>query len=342
MIVQSIPSLWRYQAALPVAYDQAVNVGEHITPLIEIEFDGVPIHWKLDHLLPSGSFKDRGSTVLISHLKRCGVRRAIEDSSGNAAASIAAYSARAGIECSIFAPASASRGKLVQSAAYGATVTWVEGSRDDVARAAIDDATAKPSAVYASHNWQPFFIEGVKTWAFEMWEQSDFQAPENIIVTVGSGSMLLGAWRAFDQLLAGREIDRMPRLFAAQPAACAPVHAAITSDADDVQPYDRQPTIAEGASIAMPVRGRELLQAIRSTTGGSVAVSEQEIARAQQDLARLGMYVEPTSAVAAAGCRQLLAGGDITPGERTVVLLSGNGLKATETIQRLLGESGAN
>src|SRR5262245_24675517 len=117
LIDASVPSLWRYAAVLPVSADDAVMLGEHITPLIEAEFDGTVIHWKLDHLMPSGSFKDRGSAVLISHLKKCGVRRAIEDSSGNAAASIAAYAARAGISASIFAPASASRGKLVQTAA---------------------------------------------------------------------------------------------------------------------------------------------------------------------------------------------------------------------------------
>src|SRR5262249_3564002 len=117
MIDGTIPSLWRYGAGLPVAVSDAVTLGEHISPLIATEFDGVPVHWKLDHLMPSGSFKDRGSTVLISHLKNFGVSRAVEDSSGNAAASIAAYAARAGISASIFAPAAASRGKLVQTAA---------------------------------------------------------------------------------------------------------------------------------------------------------------------------------------------------------------------------------
>jgi threonine synthase len=310
-----------------------------MTPLIKVDVGGVSVHWKLDHLLPSGSFKDRGSTILISHLKKCGVRRAIEDSSGNAAASTAAYAARAGINASIYAPALASRGKLVQTAAAGADVTWVEGSRDDVEQAAIGASAADPTASYASHNWHPFFIEGVKTWALEVWEQSDFQAPDNVVVTCGSGSMLLGAWLASQHLLAGGEIARMPRLFAAQPAACAPLHAAIISGADDVVPFDRQPAIAEGASIAKPVRGRELLNAVRMSEGGSVAVGELEIVRAQQDLARNGIYIEPTSAVAAAGLRQLLANGVIDPRSRTVVLLSGHGLKATEMIQRVLEES---
>jgi threonine synthase len=321
---------------LPVTYRDAVNLGEQITPLIETEFDGVGIHWKLDYLLPSGSFKDRGSAVLVSHFNKSGVRRAIEDSSGNAAASIAAYSARAGIDCAIFGPASASRGKLVQTAAYGAGVTWVEGNRDDVAQAAMDAAANDPSAAYASHNWHPFFIEGVKTWALEVWEQFGYRAPDHVVATVGSGSMLLGAWRAFSLLKSGGQIPRIPRLFAAQPAACAPVHAAFKAGLEDVKEVQRQPTIAEGASIANPVRGRELLRAIRSSPGGAVAVREDEIASAQQDLARQGIYIEPTSAVAAAGLRQLIRDGEIGREGKTVVLLSGSGLKATETIQGLM------
>jgi threonine synthase len=335
-IVESLSSLWRYEAVLPVTHRDAVNLGEQITPLIESEFDGVEINWKLDYLLPSGSFKDRGSAVLISYLKKSGVRHAIEDSSGNAGASIAAYSARAGIDSAIFAPASASRGKLVLTAAYGARVTWVEGNRDDVAQAAIDAAATDRTAAYASHNWHPFFIEGVKTWALEVWEQLNYRAPDHIVVTVGSGSMLLGAWRAFELLNASGEITRVPRLFAAQPAACAPVHAAFTTGLEDVERFDRKPTIAEGASIAKPVRGRDLLKAIRSSQGSTVAVDEAAIATALQDLAREGIYVEPTSAVAAAGLRQLIRDGEINRAGTTVVLLSGSGLKATETPQRLI------
>jgi threonine synthase len=336
-IAVSEPSLWRYAKALPVDIAEAVRLGETVTPLLESEFEGRQVHWKLDYLLPTGSFKDRGSAILMSHLGSAGVVKTIEDSSGNAAASIAAYSARAGIECSIFAPASASRGKLVQTAAYGADVHWISGNRDDVAQAAIDAAASDQSAAYASHNWHPFFIEGVKTWAFEVWEQLGFRAPDQIVIPVGSGSILLGAYRAFEQLRIGGEIDHLPRLFAAQPAACAPIDTAFKAGLQDVQPFDRLPTIAEGTSIAHPVRGRELLAAIRASNGGTVAVSESEIAAAQQDLARKGIYVEPTSAVAAAGLRSLWRQNELSDEGTSVVMLSGSGLKATETIQRMLG-----
>jgi threonine synthase len=313
-------------------------LGESITPFVDAALDGVPVKVKLDCLMPTGSFKDRGAAVLLSFLRAVGVERAIEDSSGNAAAAIAAYAARAGIACTIFAPAHASAGKLVQTQAYGATLNRITGSRDDVANAAIEAAT-EPGATYASHNWHPFFIEGVKTWALEVWEQLGYRAPDNVIVPVGSGSMLLGAWRAFSQLQAAGEIARIPRLFAAQATACAPIHTALVAGLSDAAPVERQPTVAEGIVIAHPVRSRELLAALRTSNGGSAAVSESDIADALRHLAGQGLYAEPTSAVAAAAARQLLAAGTIHPEETTVVMLSGNGLKATETIQRLLTDA---
>jgi threonine synthase len=336
LMAADVPSLWRYGSVLPVSGDRVVSLGESITPLVEADVDGTAIRFKLDFLLPSGSYKDRGAAVLISALAALGVRHAVEDSSGNAAAAFAAYSARAGIACTVFAPAAASAGKLVQAAAYGARVERIEGSRDDVANAAIEAAAADPTATYASHNWHPFFIEGVKTWALEVWEQLGYRAPDNVVVPVGSGSMLLGAHLAFSRLREGGEIDRLPRLFAAQPAACAPLHAAFTAGADDVAAVERRPTLAEGASIARPVRGKELLAALRESGGRTAAVEEEEIADGLRDLARQGIYVEPTSAVAVAGVRQLLARREIQAGEATVVMLTGSGLKATETIRGLL------
>jgi threonine synthase len=335
------PSLWRYSATLPFPFDPAVSLGESITPLVPATLGGRDVLLKLDYLHPTGSYKDRGAAVMIPALKRLGATHAVEDSSGNAAAAIAGYAARARLTSTIFAPAAASAGKLVQTEAFGATVVRVEGNRDDVARAAMTAAAETPGATYASHNWHPFFIEGVKTWALEVWEQLGFRTPDVMIAPVGSGSMILGAAKSFELLRAGGEVERLPRLAAAQPAACAPLHAAFTAGLDDVPGVTRQPTLAEGASIAKPVRGKELLQALRQTDGLTAAVSEEEIVAALLDLARQGFLAEPTSAVAAAGAKQLIARGEIAPNETIVVLLTGHGLKATETIRRLLDEQRA-
>jgi threonine synthase len=334
-IDRSEPSLWRYGATLPrVAH--RVSLGDPTTPLIPAQIDGMWLLCKLDGLMPSGSYKDRGASVLISYLASAGVTHAIEDSSGNAAAAIAAYAARAGIACTVFAPATASPAKLVQAAAFGATVVRVEGARDAVADAAIRAATDDSSGSYASHNWQPFFIEGVKTWALETWEQLGYEVPDAVVVPVGAGSLLLGAFKAFRSLVAGSEAERLPRLYAAQPAACAPVHQAFERGLNEVPPVDQGPTIAEGTSIRQPIRGKQLLAALRASGGGTVAVEESSIVDGLFEMARQGIYIEPTSAVAVAGARSLLRQGVLRPTERTVVLLSGNGLKATGAINELI------
>lgn len=339
MIDGNATGLWRYAATLPVEQAGAVSFGESTTPLVEIELDGRAVCCKLDFLMPSGSYKDRGAAVLISALRLLGATHAVEDSSGNAAAAIAACSARAGIRCTVYAPAAASPGKLVQASAYGAEVVRVEGSRDDVATAAMEAAAREPGATYASHNWHPFFIEGVKTWAFEVWEQLGFHAPDAVVVPVGSGSMLLGAYLAFGALRAAGEIDRLPRLYAAQPAACAPVNFALDAGATETEPFPRSTTLAEGASIANPVRGREVLAAIRASGGGAVAVTEPEIIDALKEIAAKGVYIEPTSAVAVAAAIQLTRSGAVAKSERLVAVLSGSGLKATETIRQFVASA---
>jgi threonine synthase len=330
--------LWRYARTLPVPKAQSISLGEVTTPMVDVDVAGVNIRAKLDFFSPSGSYKDRGASVLISALRQLGATHAVEDSSGNAAAAIAAYAAAAGMNCTVFAPATASPGKLVQAAAYGASVERINGNRDDVAAAAIERASGTPGATYASHNWHPFFIEGVKTWAFEVWEQLGFRVPDAVVAPVGSGSMLLGAYLAFDSLKSTGEIERAPRLYATQPAACAPVVAAIETGASDTTPFPRSATLAEGASIANPVRGRELLRVIRATNGGAMAVTEAEIARGFKEMAAKGIYVEPTSAVAIAGARRLIETGEIAKNELTVVVLSGSGLKATDAIRQMLEE----
>ena len=322
------PGLWRYAAVLPVAPALAVSLGEGMTPLTTLDIDSAVIHIKLDSQNPTGSFKDRGVAVIISALKAVGATHAVEDSSGNAGASVAAYAARAGMRCSIFAPAKASPSKLAQSVAYGAEVSLIEGKREDVATAAMEAAAAMPGATYASHNWHPFFLEGVKTWAFEVWEQLGRSAPDAVVVPAGSGSLALGARLGFEELRRGGAIEKLPRIYAAQPAACAPLVVAMERGAEDVERFPSTPTLAEGASIAEPIRGREVLAALRQTGGGAVAVAEDEIVSGRELAARQGVYIEPTSALAVAATRVLLATEAVTTSESVVNVISGHGLKS--------------
>jgi threonine synthase len=326
-------SVWRYAAALLVDFGQAVTLGEGWTPLVDGEWGGASVLYKLEFMMPTGSFKDRGMTVMVSYLRSRGLERVLEDSSGNAGASLSAYAAAAGMACRILVPETASYPKIAQIAAGGADVVTIKGSRQDVAEAALAQSA---EIFYASHNWQPFFVEGTKTLAYELWEQLDFTAPDNVVVPVGYGSNVLGADRGFGELLRNGEIGARPRLFGVQAARCAPYEAAFRAGAENLVPTPIAATIAEGIATARPTRVAEVLRAVRETGGAIVAVEEAEIVEALRALARRGLYVEPTSAVAAAGLSRLLASGAIRPHERTVLVLTGSGLKASATIGELL------
>jgi threonine synthase len=326
-------SVWRYAKALPVPVEDAVSLGEGWTPLVAGEWDAVPVRYKLEFTMPTGSFKDRGTTVMVSYLRSRGIQRVLEDSSGNAGASLSAYAAAAGMACRILVPETASYPKIAQIAACGADVVTIKGSRQDVAEAALRQSA---EIFYASHNWQPCFVEGVKTLAYELWEQLGFRAPDNLVVPLGYGSNVLGAERGFDELVRNGEIARGPRLFGVQAAACAPFDAAFRAGAESLVPTAVAPTIAEGIATARPTRVAEVLRAVRASGGAILAVEEAQIVGALRGLARRGLYVEPTSAVAAAGLARLLTSGAIRPGETTVLVLTGSGLKASATIGELL------
>jgi threonine synthase len=312
-------------------------MGEGWTPLVAGTWGGAAVLFKLDFLMPTGSFKDRGMTVMVSYLKSRGISHVLEDSSGNAGASLSAYCAAAGVRCRVLVPETASYPKIAQIAACGAEVVTIRGSRQDVADAAL---AMSREIFYASHNWQPFFAEGTKTLAYELWEQLGFRAPDNVVVPVGYGANVLGCDRGFSELKRNGEIARMPRLFGVQASNCAPYYAAFRAGVEHFIPAPVAPTIAEGIASSKPTRMREVLAPVRASGGEIVAVSEDEIVRALAALARMGYYVEPTSAAAAAGLSQLIARGLIGKSEKTVLVLTGSGLKASETIGRLLG-SGA-
>ena len=320
-------TLWRYRAALRLPEDTPkITLGEGWTPLVDEVIYGLPVRLKLEFLMPTGSFKDRGAAVLVSFLKHLGVEEVVEDSSGNAAASLAAYCARAGIRARIFVPSYASPGKLEQIRAYGAELVPVAGSRADAARAA--EEAARAGSYYASHYWNPFVLEGLKTLAYELAEQLGWRAPDNLIFPSGQGTFLLGAYHGFRELLEAKLVEKLPRLFAVQAEACAPIALAFQQGLERPAEIEPKETIAEGVRIARPVHGAQVLAAIRETGGAALTVSEEEIMEARSALARRGLFIEPTSAVAVAGLRRLIEQGAIKPVELTIVPLTGSGLKA--------------
>ena len=326
-------SLWRYRAALPFVPDDPITMGEGCTPLLPRQLQGAPVLLKCEWFMPTGSFKDRGASVMLSLLRAQGVTAVLEDSSGNGGAAVAAYAAAGGMAATIMAPASTSPAKTVQMRAHGAAVELIPGTRQDTSDAAVARAE---KIFYASHNWHPFFLHGTKTLAYELWEDLGFTAPDNVIVPCGAGSNVLGCEIGFSELLRAGAIEKMPRIFAAQPRNCGPIAAAFLAD-DEAAVTEILPTIAEGTAIAKPLRLHEVLGVLRETDGGAVMSSEAEIAAAMFDLARIGLYVEPTAAQAAAAFGKLLSAGTITADQTTVVVLTGSGLKATPRIAELMG-----
>src|SRR5262245_10026020 len=335
LVEERAPTMWRYREALALG-GEPVSLGEPMTPLVAIEHDGHRVELKCDYLLPSGSYKDRGAAVLVTHLRAIGIRQVVEDSSGNAAASLAAYAARACIGLTVFCPASASPGKLAQIRLHGADLRLIEGPRPR-ATEALETHVAASGEFYASHLWHPFFLEGIKTLAFEIAEQRGWRAPHAVLAPVGAGSILLGLWRGFGELHAAGIVDRLPRLFAVQAERICPVYQAHRRGADDVDPAPSQPTLAEGIALPRPVRGRDVLQAIRSTGGGGVPIREDDIRRGLVRRGRHGIGVEPTSAVVLPALEQLDLTGRLNRDEDVVLVLSGSALKAGALLSDVLG-----
>lgn len=318
--------MWRYREAIPIRPDKnSVSLEEGFTPLSSLKLEGKDILVKQDHLFPTGSYKDRGASVLISKAKELGVDYVVEDSSGNAGCAIAAYCASAGIECEIFVPESTSPAKLNQIKSYGARLNRVPGTREDTANAAME---AAQSHFYASHSWNPYFFHGTKTFAFEICEQLGWQAPDTVIVPVGNGTLLLGCEIGFRELLADQVIEKMPRLVGIQASGCAPLFHAFQSGAEDIAEFERQDTKAEGIAIAQPVRAKQILAAVRSSGGTILAVEDSDTLSALKDMALIGHYIEPTSAATIAGARKYL-GCNQTSGETIVTTFTGHGLKYT-------------
>jgi len=329
-------SHWRYRAALPVVLDRWTSLGEGCTPLLPANVHGIPVHAKLEWFNPTASFKDRGTSVMISILASQGVTRLLEDSSGNGGSSVAAYSAAAGICAKILAPKSTSPAKIVQSRLHGAEVELVPGSRSATSDEAIRQAETR---FYASHNWHPFFLQGVKLLAYEIWEDLGFSAPDAVIVPAGAGSLVLGCFIGFTELVAAGAISRVPRILVAQPENCSPLARAYELGSSSAAEGNWTPTVAEGASITRPVRDQEVLAAVAHSGGGFQTVTEKEILDSVRMLAAQGLYAEPTSAIAAAALPSFVKRGLANSNETNVIVLSGSGLKAAQTMSDLLTSS---
>lgn len=314
--------LVRHRRTFPLPPEAPLpSLGEGDTPLLPLDLDGRTVFFKCEQLNPTGSFKDRGTVVLMAALVAAGVCAAVEDSSGNAGASFAAYAGRAGVRGRVFVPEYASGPKVAQIESYGAEVIHVPGPRSAAAEAAR--RAAEGGAVYASHAHLPHVLAGMATIAFELVEGLG-GPPGAVILPVGQGTLLLGASRGFMALEAAGVIDRLPRMVGVQARACAPIWAVYQSGAAGLEWTREGETQAEGIRIIHPLRGDQVLEAVERSAGWMMAVEEDEIASGRDALSRRGLYVESTSAVVWPALRSAW---DELP-DPVVVVLTGSGLKS--------------
>jgi threonine synthase len=323
------PTLWRYLEALPFGKDETVwldiTMGEGFTPLVPLDTKEPNVLVKVDYQMPTLSFKDRGAVVLVAKAKSLGATHLVQDSSGNAGTSVAAYAARAGLSCDIFVPESTSPKKIAQIKAHGANVNLVPGTREDTANAA-KAAANKQGVFYASHVYNPFFYQGTKTYAFELWEQLNCKVPDVLILPVGNGTLVLGAYYGFSELLRAGLVDKLPRFITIQAERCAPLERAFKRGLEGAEPVTNEGTVAEGIAIAAPARHKQILDIIYKTGGHILSVPESEIEPARSFLAAKGYYVELTTAINYAG--YLKAKIMIQSSETVVIPLCGAGLKS--------------
>jgi len=326
------PTIWRYREAIPLFEDEnMISFDEGFTPLIPISFGAKTVWVKQDHLFPTGSYKDRGASVLVSKIRELGIPGVVEDSSGNAGCAIAAYCARARVQCRIFVPQDTSVEKLAQIQFYGARLDKIPGSREDTARAVLG---AAEKTYYASHSWNPFFFQGTKTFAFEVCEQLGWKAPDSLIVPVGNGTLLLGAFIGFNELMAAGLTRKIPKIVGVQASSCAPLYKAFKENLEEIPKIDKKDTLAEGIAIAEPIRGKQILEAVNKSQGAFISVDDLEIKESIRRLCAMGFYIEPTSAATIAGLSQYLESSH--PDEIIVSVFTGHGLKTTEKMVKLL------
>ncbi|MGB9786241.1 MAG: pyridoxal-phosphate dependent enzyme [Infirmifilum uzonense] len=327
--LEGVKGMWRYKLSLPLPEGvEPVSLGEGGTPVVKTRINGVNVHFKLEFMNPTGSFKDRGSSLAISNLKAWGVREIVIDSSGNAGASLSAYASAAGIKCRVYTPARAPIGKKTQIKAYGAELVEVEGGREEATRRALRELG---KGYYASHLWSPFFPEANTTIAYEFFEE--YGAPDAVIAPVGSGGIILGLAWGFQRLYAQGLLDSLPRLYGVQAASNTPVYEAFHGRPPE---FREDEVLADGVAVKSPPRLREIVESIKLSRGDVLLVRNDEIVVGVKSLAKLGLFVEPTSATVYPALKRLIETGKLSGGDSVLVPLTGSGLKAIEKISRIL------
>ena len=345
-------NVWRYRELLPVSSPKAmITIGEGGTPLVRAgrlaEKLGLEnLYLKNETVNPTGSFKDRSMAVGVGKALEFGSETTVTASSGNAAAALAAYSARAGLSCYAFVPHAASQEKVAQLLLYGAEVFRVEEREKGVdptvemLRLAVRDFGWYPCPAFGPFN--PYQVEGPKTIAYELAEEMGWESPDWVFVPVGAACLLTGVWRGFRDLVELGLVERMPRLVGVQSSGNAPFARAYRSGAKpfEIRPWEETSTVASGLADPYPWDGDAGLRAVGETGGFAEEVSDGLIVDAERMLASLeGVFAEPSGAAGLAGLMRLRERGAVGKAESVVVLVTGSGFKDLGVVGTMVGEA---
>src|SRR2546429_1866750 len=331
-------SLWRYREVLPLPSDvDPVSLGEGGTPLLRAErfADDVDLWIKDESLNPTQSFKARGMSVAVSMAKYLGATKLAVPSAGNAGGALAAYAARAGLEAHIFMPRDTPPANIIECREVGAHVTLIDGLITDCG-AEIARRKEKEGWFDMSTLKEPYRIEGKKTLGYEIAEQFNWKLPGVILDPTGGGTGLIGMWKAFDEMEKLGWIDnKRPRMFSVQASGCAPIVRAFEAGEKFAAEFPNAHTVASGLRVPKAIGDFLMLQILRESKGGAIAVDDDEMIRAVREVgSKEGLFVAPEGAACFAALRKLRASGKIDIGERVVIFNTGSGIKYLDCFER--------
>lgn len=338
-IAKGPASIWRYADMLPIDGTNYVDLGAGFNKLHHAKNLGKELGLKELYILdesvnPTNSFKDRVTSVAVSKAIEFGATAIGCASTGNLASAVGAHAAKAGLPAYIFIPGSIELGKITQMLAYNPNVIAVDGTYDDANRLASEVADMNPDWAFVNITIRPYYTEGSKTLAFETAEQFGWETPDHIVAPLASGALLCAISRGFNELEQIGFVDDSSKIkvSGSQPLGCSPISTAVQNDTE-VVPIKDLDTIAHSLAIGNPADGYYAKQVIQNSGGNAASVTDEEILDAILLLARTeGLFTEPAGGTTVAGLKRLVENGDIDPDERTVVYVTGNGLKAQETI----------
>ncbi len=335
-------SIWRYADLLPLESEKRIDLGAGFNTLHHAERLGAALGlddlYILDESVnPTNSFKDRVTSVAISKAIEFDVKAVGCASTGNLAAAVGAHAAKAGLPAYIFIPATIELGKIVQMLIYGPNVIAVDGTYDDANRLASEVADSHPDWAFVNINIRPYYTEGSKTLAYETAEQLNWQAPDHVVVPMASGALLCAISRGYKELERVGLVDNSDVMISgSQPLNCSPISCAVQNNSDII-PVRNYETVAHSLAIGNPADGYYAKKAILDSGGYAASPTDAEIIEAIHLLARTeGIFTEPAGGTTVAGLKKLVESGHIQPDERVVVYVTGNGLKAQDTLLKSL------